>query len=75
MTSRGDKPEIRRSRRFKGWGYSRGASLFITIATEPRRAVFGQVAGSGVALSPLGAIVAEALEAMPRLNPGIATKL
>lgn len=75
MTPQCEKPDIGRYRRFHGWDYSRGASLFITIATEPRRAVFGQVAGSGVALSPLGAIVAEALEAMPRLNPGIATKL
>ena len=63
--------EIRRYRRFTGWDYSRGASLFITISTEPRRAVFGKVTGDAVALSPLGVIVRDALDTMPRLNPGI----
>ena len=63
--------KIKRYRRFKGWDYAKGASLFITIATAPRRALFGKVRGDGVALSPLGKTVKEALEAMPRLNPGI----
>lgn len=63
--------EIRRYRRFKGWDYTKGASLFITIATEPRRPLFGEIKGGGVVLTPLGEKVAEALEAMPRLNPGL----
>ena len=63
--------EIRRYRRFKGWDYAKGASLFITIATAPRKALFGAMEGGKVVLSPLGAKVKEALEAMPRLNPGI----
>ena len=63
--------KIRRYRRFAGWDYAKGASLFITIATEPRRALFGKVLGDAVALSPLGEKVKEALEAIPRLNPGI----
>lgn len=63
--------KIRRYRRFAGWDYAKGASLFITIATEPRRALFGKVRGDAVALSPLGEKVMEALEAIPRLNPGI----
>ena len=63
--------EIRRYRRFKGWDYTKGASLFITIATEPRRPLFGEIKGGGVVLTPLGEEVAEALEAMPRLNPGL----
>ena len=62
---------IKRYRRFAGWNYAKGASLFITIATEPRRALFGKVLGDAVALSPLGEKVKEALEAIPRLNPGI----
>lgn len=62
---------IKRYRRFKGWDYAKGASLFITIATEPRRALFGKVRGDAVALSLLGEKVKEALEAIPRLNPGI----
>ena len=63
--------EIRRYRRFKGWDYAKGASLFITIATAPRRALFGKVREGVVVLSPLGEKVKDALEAIPRLNPGI----
>jgi len=63
--------EIKRYRRFAGWDYAKGVSLFITIATEPRRALFGKVRRGAVALSPLGENVQEALEAIPRLNPGI----
>ena len=62
---------IRRYRRFKGWDYTKGASLFITIATEPRRPLFGEIKDGRVVLTPLGEKVAEALEAMPRLNPGL----
>ena len=62
---------IKRYRRFKGWDYTKGASLFITIATEPRRPLFGEIKGGRVVLTPLGEKVAEALQAMPRLNPGL----
>jgi REP element-mobilizing transposase RayT len=63
--------EIKRYRRFKGWDYAKGASLFITIATAPRRALFGVVRDGVVVLSALGEKVKEALEAIPLLNPGI----
>lgn len=63
--------KIKRYRRFSGWDYAKGASLFITIATAPRRALFGKMQGGAVALSPLGEQVKEALEAMPKLNHGI----
>lgn len=63
--------EIARYRRFAGWNYTKGASLFITIATEPRRILFGKVINGTIALSPLGEIVAESLDSMPRLNPGL----
>ena len=62
---------IRRYRRFLGWDYAKGASLFITIATEPRRALFGRVVNGAVVLSALGEKVWAAIEAMPRLNPGL----
>ena len=62
---------IRRYRRFKGWDYTKGASLFITIATEPRRPLFGEIKGGRVVLNTFGEKVAEALQAMPRLNPGL----
>ena len=63
--------EIKRYRRFKGWDYANGASLFITIATAPRRALLGVVRDGVVVLSSLGEKVKEALEAIPLLNPGI----
>ena len=62
---------IERYRRFTGWDYSRGASLFITIATAPRHAHFGHIKEGKVELSALGKIVQESLELIPRLNPGI----
>ena len=65
------KQPIRRYRRFHGWDYSKGASFFITIATEPRRSLFGRVEQGAMVLSPLGKKVLESLEAIPRLNPGI----
>lgn len=63
--------EIKWYRRTHAWDYSRGASLFITIATAPRRALFGRVEGGRVLLSELGEIVKESLEAMPAYNPGV----
>ena len=63
--------EIKRYRRFKGWDYAKGASLFVSIATAPRRGLFGVVRDGVVVLSSLGEKVKEALAAIPRLNPGI----
>lgn len=63
--------EIKRYRRFQGWDYSRGASLFITISTSPRRPIFGQVVGGEMKLSPLGEEALFSLESMPRYNQGL----
>ena len=68
---RGMGEEIRYYRRFHGYDYSRGAALFITMATAPRRALFGRVVGAAVELSDLGQQVLECIEAIPRFNPGI----
>ena len=57
-------------RRLKDWDYSKGASFFITITTEPRSSLFSKVVNGAILLSLLGEKVREALEAMPRLNPG-----
>ncbi len=38
-------------RRYHGYDYSRGASLFITISTDPRKALFGRVENAAVVLS------------------------
>ena len=63
--------KIRRYRRFAGWDYTKGASFFITIATVPRRPLFGRIVNGAMALSPLGEKVKEAIEAIPLLNRGI----
>ena len=65
------KKVIKRYRRFQGWNYSRGASLFITISTSPRQPIFGQVVDSEMKLSPLGEEALFSLESMPRYNPGL----
>ena len=59
-------------RRYHGYDYSRGASLFITISTDPRKALFGRVENAAVVLSELGRLVLESMQAIPRFNPGIA---
>ena len=58
-------------RRYHGYDYSKGASLFVTMATEPRKALFGHVENATVVLSDLGRLVLESMESMPRFNPGI----
>ena len=62
---------MNRYRRYVGWDYSKGASLFVTMATSPRRALFGEISGGKVRLSRLGDIVKGAIEAMPELNRGL----
>ena len=57
-------------RRFHGYDYSRGASLFITISTEPRRPCFGAVVKAQLVHTPLGKAVCEALENFSIIHPG-----
>ena len=64
--------EIQHFTRYKGYDYTRGASLFATIVTEPRAARFGRVVEGAVSLSPLGAIVAESLRSQPTRVSGVA---
>ena len=66
------KKQITYYRRFHGYDYSRGASLFITMATEPRQALFGRVRDAKVERSAFGERVYEALAAIPGFNPGLA---
>jgi len=58
-----EKREIVRYRRYDGYDYSRGAVLFITIVTEPRRALFGRVRNAAVELNPLGREILKTLVA------------
>ena len=64
--------EIKRYRRFQGWDYSRGASLFITLVTEPRQPAFGSIVDGKMKLTPLGEEALRSLEALPFYNPGLA---
>lgn len=58
-------------RRFPFYDYSRGASLFVSLSTEPRRRLFGEVGDGGVmALSPFGAEVLAAIEFTFSKAPG-----
>ena len=63
--------EIRYYRRFHGYDYAKGASLFITMATDPRASVFGCVRDARVVRSEFGEKVFESLEAIPSFNPGL----
>ena len=59
-------------RRFAGYDYSLGASLFVTVAVEPRRPVLGAIAGpDGIELSPFGEIAKAALPEAEAHFPGI----
>ena len=47
--------------RFPFYDYSRGASLFVTVTTSPRQALFGRVVDAKMELSPFGAEVLAAI--------------
>ena len=56
--------------RFPLYDYSRGAALFISISTEPRRRLFGEVTEAKMTLSPFGAEVLGAIEFTFSKTPG-----
>ena len=62
--------EIRRFRRFRGYDYSRGAALFITIVTNPRRRLFGKIIDAKLQKTQLGLAVERRLIEMGQM-PGI----
>lgn len=41
-------------RRYRSYDYDRGAVVFATVVTEPRRRLFGRVVEGRMALSALG---------------------
>ena len=63
--------EIHTYRRFRGYDYRQGASLFISLSTEPRVNCFGAVHQAKMQFSPLGEEVFQAIESIPRFNPDI----
>lgn len=66
--------EIKRYRRFQGYDYSRGASLFITISLARRFPAFGSVDGDHVALSPVGEALAETMRMELTRHPCLAVR-
>ena len=67
-------PVIKRYRRFTGYDYSRGASLFITITLARRFPAFGRVEGDHVALSPAGEALAETFRTELARHPSLAVR-
>ena len=65
-----EKKVIRRYRRFNGYDYTRGAALFITIVTNPRRRLFGEIVGARLRRTALGLAVESRLAEMAQM-PGI----
>lgn len=66
----GAKPEIRHFRRYRGYDYSRGAALFITIVTNPRRRLFGKIVDAKLQKTQLGLAVGRRIVEMGQM-PGI----
>jgi len=52
---------LRHYHRFRDYDYSRGASLFVSLSTDPRRCVFGDVIDGKMALNDLGRQVDESI--------------
>ena len=61
MPQRLETARIKRYRRFHGYDYSRGASIFVTFALKERLPLFGRVEGDKVVLSPAGRAALEAI--------------
>ena len=54
MPFKRERQQLKHYRRYVGYDYSRGAVLFITISTEPRQRVFGDVVDGEMILNDLG---------------------
>ena len=66
--------DIKRYRRFHGYDYSRGASLFVTITLARRFPAFGRVDGNRVVLSPAGEALAETARTELARHPALAIR-
>ena len=57
MTQRPEIAQIKHYRRFHGYDYSRGASIFVTFAVKGRLPLFGRVEGGVLTLIALGLLL------------------
>ena len=56
----------RRSIRLKGFDYTRAGAYFITMVTQDRLPLFGEIVGGEICLSPLGNVARQQWERLPR---------
>jgi putative transposase len=61
----------RRSIRLKGYDYRNGGTYFVTICTQNRESVLGEVRGNIVGLSDMGCVVQQCWDEMPNHVHGI----
>jgi REP element-mobilizing transposase RayT len=61
----------RRSLRLKGYDYSQAGAYFVTICTEDRTCLFGDVAGGQMHLNDAGRIILSQWEALPVRFSGV----
>ncbi len=61
----------RRSIRLKGYDYSQPGAYFVTIVTQDRECLFGDVAAGTMRLSAAGRMVRSVWEALPRRFPAV----
>ena len=65
------KKALKNYRRYRGYDYSRGATLFITISTEPRQAIFGRVFDDRIELNAFGLAAEETFRLEEQRNPAL----
>ena len=68
------RPAAGHFRRFKGYDYSRGGSIFITATLAERRPLFGRVVHDRVELSPAGEILAAQIARVRREFPQLTVR-
>ena len=65
------KKALKNYRRYRGYDYSRGATLCITISTEPRQAIFGRVFDDRIELNAFGLAAEETFRLEEQRNPAL----
>jgi putative transposase len=63
----------RRSIRMKGYDYSRAGAYFITICTQDRADLFGEVVDGGMRMNGAGRMIRSVWDEMPAFYPGVDT--
>ncbi len=71
MANYNPKIHNRRSIRLKGYDYTRPGAYFITICTQHRRNILGEVIDGAMVLNPFGEIVLQAWHDLPNHYPHV----